>query len=452
MKSTGEVLGIGATREEAIFKALTAAGYRMTRVMPNGAAGGVFLSSDRVSDPGDEIAGVAKKYARLGFALYAEPGSGAAASLSHAGLPFAALSEEEAMRLLEGGGIGYVVSTLPGERALRSIAVRLGVPCLTSLDTASAVADALYSRYGELNTELVDVNRMRRQRKKLPFVKMHSCGKDDIYIDCLDPRGTGVPASPESLAVMLADRHDGVGSYGVALICPPSEGSPTADVRVRMFSMDGSEGLMSGSALACVGVYAHERGYALGSHGRLLVETWSGVREVEVLTRYGHAVAARVNLGRPRFDPASVPVLLDGDRVVGRTVSVPPLTVQMTCLSVGNPHCVVFRDDAETFDIGGVAPLLEQAPLFPKRTNVEFVRVLDASTLRMRIWERGDGETPASGAGSCAAVVAAVENGLCSPGRIRVLQPGGEMFVEYDGGDVVLDCDVRIAFTGEVEI
>jgi carbamoyl-phosphate synthase large subunit len=251
---------------------------------------------------------------------------------------------------------------------------------------------------------------------------------------------------------MLADRHRGVGSYGVALICP----SEKADARMRMFNIDGSEGLMSGSAIACIGMYIYEKGYT-GGRKSMRIETWSGVKELEVFTRYGSAFSARVNMGPPRFDPASIPVKLDGDRIVGRVVDVGDQTFSMTCVSMGNPHCVVFRDDVDLFDIARPGALLECASIFPQRANVEFARVLDEHTLRMRIWERGDGETLASGTGACAAAVAAVENGFCSGGRIRVLQPGGDMFVEYDpagdmGQNVFLSCDVQIAFEGEVEI
>jgi carbamoyl-phosphate synthase large subunit len=456
MKSTGEVLGIGKTFEEAMFKGLTAAGYRMRR------GGGVLLTV-RDSDK-DEIVDVAKKYVQLGFQLYATRGT--AAALSRAGLPSIVIhklheASDNIVTLLESGKVRYVVSTSAKGRdpardsvRIRSLATRLGIPCLTSVDTAMAVADCLHSRYEEGNTELVDINRMRKAVKKLRFVKMHSCGKDDIYFDCFDPKGPNGQdiVSPESLSIMLTDRHRGVGSYGVALICP----SEKADARMRMFNIDGSEGLMSGSAIACIGMYIYEKGYTEGRKS-MRIETWSGVKELEVLTRYGSAVSARVNMGPPRFDPASVPVKLDGERIVGRVVDVGDQAFSLTCVSMGNPHCVIFRDDVDLFDIARPGSLLECAPIFPQRANVEFVRVLDEHTLRMRIWERGDGETLASGTGACAAAVAAVENGFCPGGRIRVLQPGGDMFVEYDPGgetgqNVFLSCDVQIAFEGEVEI
>jgi carbamoyl-phosphate synthase large subunit len=456
MKSTGEVLGIGKTFEEAMFKGLTAAGYRMRR-------GGGILLTVRDNDK-DEIVDIAKKYARLGFQLYATKGT--AAALSRAGLPAIVIhkiheASDNIVTLLESGKGRCVVSTSAKGRdpardsvKIRSLATRLGIPCLTSIDTAMAFAECLHSRYEEGNTELVDINRMRKGVKKLRFVKMHSCGKDDIYFDCFDPKGPNGReiVSPESLSIMLTDRHRGVGSYGVALICP----SEKADARMRMFNIDGSEGLMSGSAIACIGMYIYERGYT-GGRKSMRIETWSGVKELEVLTRYGSAFSARVNMGPPRFDPASVPVKLDGDRIVGRVVDVGDQAFSLTCVSMGNPHCVVFRDDVDLFDIARAGPLLECASIFPQRANVEFVRVLDDHTLRMRIWERGDGETLASGTGACAAAAAAVENGFCPGGRIRVLQPGGDMFVEYaPGGDigqnVFLSCDVQIAFEGEVEI
>ncbi|GHS87845.1 carbamoyl-phosphate synthase (glutamine-hydrolyzing) [Synergistales bacterium] len=458
MKSTGEVLGIGKTFEEAMFKGLTAAGYKTRR------DGGVFLSV-RDNDK-DEIVDVAKKYAQLDFPLYATKGT--AAVLSAAGLASIVVPKiHEAaspqawdtlpiVELLESGKVRYVVSTSARGRdpardsvKIRSLATRLGIPCLTSIDTAMAVAESLHSRYEEKNTELVDINYMRASRKKITFVKMHSCGKDDIYFDCFNAaRGQEID-SPESLAVMFADRHRGVGSYGVALICPPDDKSN--DARMRMFNMDGSEGLMSGSAIACIGMHVYEKGYTSGRK-LMRIETWSGVKELEVFTRYGHAFSARVNMGKPRFEPASIPVRLDGDRVIGRAVNIGDLSFSLSCVSMGNPHCVLFRDDVDMFDISRVGPLLECASIFPERANVEFARVLDDETIRMRIWERGDGETPASGTGSCAVAVAAVENGLCPPGRIRVIQPGGEMYVEYDGKTVHLSCEVHVSFEGQLEI
>jgi carbamoyl-phosphate synthase large subunit len=449
MKSTGEVLGIGKTLEEAMYKGLTAAGYRLER------GGGVLLTVRDGDKP--EIVEVAKRYAALGFTIYATKGTGAV--LSRAGLQPIVIhkineASDNVITLLESGKARYVVSTSKRGRdpakesaQIRALATRLGIPCLTSVDTAIAVADSLKSRYSEENIELVNINDMRGGRKTLRFCKMHSCGKDDLYFDCLDGTGQSI-SSPESLSIMLGDRNFGVGGHGVVLICS----SRIADARMRLFNTDGSEGLMSASAVACVGKYLYEKGLA-GNPKSITVETQSGVRRLELHTRYGIAVSGRVNLGAPNFEPLSIPVKLPGDKILGRVVDIGDGIFSITCVSMGSPHCVMFCDDVESARVEAIGPKIETAPIFPKRSNVEFVQVLGENTLKMRIWERGDGETPASGSGACAAVVAAVENGFCARRLpVRVIQNGGDMTVDYSGSDVILDCKVHKVFEGEVEI
>jgi carbamoyl-phosphate synthase large subunit len=322
--------------------------------------------------------------------------------------------------------------------------VRLGIPCLTSIDTATAVADSLRSRYSEENTELVDIGDMRRSKKRLKFCKMHSCGKDDLYFDGFEQE----IASPESLSIKLGDRHFGVGGYGVVMINP----SDTADAYMRLFNTDGSEGLMSASAVACAGKYLFESG-RVGGRKTMTIDTQSGVRKLRVFTRHGEVISGEVNLGVPIFAPAAVPVNLPGEKVMGRVVDIGENTFCITCVSMGSPHCVIFCDDLERVNIEKIGPIVECARIFPKRSNVEFVRVVDESALSMRIWERGDGETMASGSGACAAAVAAVENGFCSrAGMIRVIQNGGDMMVDYSGREVILHCKVRKVFEGAVDI
>ncbi|MDR3321293.1 MAG: carbamoyl-phosphate synthase large subunit [Synergistaceae bacterium] len=452
MKSTGEVLGIGKTLEEAMFKGLVAAGYRMER------RGGVLLTVRDGDKP--EVVEVAKRYAALGFTLYATKGT--AGVLSRAGLPAIVIHKiseaaDNVVTLLESGKVHYVVSTSSRGRSparessrIRSLATRLGIPCLTSMDTALAVADSLRSKYGEENVELVDLNDMRKSKKVLRFCKMHSCGKDDLYFDCLGETGQASQkiTSPESLSIMLADRHFGVGGHGVVMICD----SNVADARMRLFNTDGSEGLMSASVVACVGKYLYERGLT-GGDKSIAIETQSGVRKLDLFTRYGVAVSGRVNLGVPRFAPSTIPVELPGDKILGRVVDIGGGTFSITCVSMGSPHCVMFCDDVENTSVDTIGSRVERASIFPKRANVEFVQVLDENTLKMRIWERGDGETPASGSGACAAVVAAVENGFCAKGLpVRVIQNGGDMTVDYSGDEIILRCKVHKVFEGEVEI
>ncbi|MDR1885450.1 MAG: diaminopimelate epimerase, partial [Synergistaceae bacterium] len=446
MKSTGEVLGIGKTLEEAMFKGLLAAGYSLRR------NGGVLLTVRDSDKP--EIVDVAKKYLSLGMNLFATRGT--ASALARSGIQAIVIHKigeayDNVITLMESGRVQYIVSTSARGRdparesvRIRSLATRLGIPCLTSIDTATALADSLKSRYSEENTELVDINNMRRSRRSVRFSKMHSCGKDDLYFDCFDQE----IASPESLSIMLADRHFGVGGHGVVMIYP----SEMADARMRLFNTDGSEGFMSASVIACVGKYLYENGRTDGRRS-MAIETPSGIRGLEIFTRYGIAVSGRVNLGAPKFAPRDIPVLMEGERVMGRVVDIGGRAFSITCVSMGSPHCVIFCNDVDNCGIETLGPLMEMAPIFPRRTNVEFVRVLDERTLRMRIWERGDGETPASGSGACAAVVAAAENGFClRSGLVRVIQNGGDMTVDYSGSDVILNCRVHKVFDGVVDI
>ena len=445
MKSTGEVLGIGKTLEEAMYKGLTAAGYRLDR------QGGVFLAvrdGDKV-----EIVEVAKKYAALGFALYATFGT--ADALEHAGLAVHRVrkiheSNDNTVTLLENGDIHYIVSTSAKGRnpardsvKIRRLASRLGIPCLTSIDTANAVADSLRSRYSEHSTELVDLNHMRGEKLQVHFIKMHSCGNDYIFFDGLRRPIT----APESLAIALGDRHFGVGADGVVVIEP----SLVADAKMRLFNADGSEGKMGGNAARCVGKYLHDTGIAKG--GTLRVETASGIRTLVLSTRDGLVSSVRVDMGKAELRPAEIPVSLDGERVVGRHVTLAGEEFAITCVGMGNPHCVVFRDDVETMDIATLGPAFEHADIFPQRVNAEFVRVLDEHTLRMRVWERGCGETLACGTGACAAVVAAVENARCQRDTdIRVLLPGGELTVRYTDETVWLTGTAHKVFEGTAEI
>ncbi|MDR1483127.1 MAG: carbamoyl-phosphate synthase large subunit [Synergistaceae bacterium] len=446
MKSTGEVLGIGKTLEEAMYKGLLAAGYKLQR------SGGVLFTVRDSDKP--EIVDVAKKYSSLGLNLYATRGT--ASVLSRSGLPAIVIHKiseacDNVITLMESGRVQYIVSTSTRGRdsakesaRIRSLATRLGIPCLTSIDTATALADSLKSRYSEWNTELVDINDMRKDRRIIHFSKMHSCGKDDLYFDCFDQD----IESPESLSIMLADRHFGVGGHGVVMIYP----SERADATMRLFNTDGSEGFMSASAIACIGKYLYERGRT-GGRKEMTIETPGGIIGLEIYTRYGNVVSGRVNLGVPRFAPAEIPVSLVGERVMGRVVEVGGRAFSITCVSMGSPHCVIFCNDVDNCGIETLGPLMETASIFPIRTNVEFVKVLDDRTLRMRIWERGDGETPASGSGACAAVVSAVQNGFCArSGLIRVIQNGGDMTVDYSGDEVILNCKVYKVFDGEVGI
>jgi len=446
MKSTGEVLGIGKNLKEALYKGLIAAGYRMN------CKGGVLITV-RDGDKG-EIADVAGKFADLGFTLYATRGT--AKVLQSAGLNVTELnkihecSSKNTMTVLESGIISYIISTSEKGRnpadddvKLRRKACMLGIPCLTSLDTANALADSLLSRYSEMNTELVNINEMRSKHMKLEFVKMQGCGNDYIYIDCFEREIN----CPESLSVALSDRHYGIGGDGIVLICK----SRVADAKMRMFNLDGSEGKMCGNAIRCVAKYLYDNNIV--KKDEMKIETLSGIKTLQVNTMNGLVSSVRVDMGRAELEPPKIPVSLEGERIVNVPLNIQGQTFNITCVSMGNPHAVVFCDDVEGLNLAATGPLFEHHEVFPERVNTEFVKVIDKNTIRMRVWERGSGETLACGTGACAAAVAAVLNGYCSKGKdIRVLLTGGELTVNYTDDAVFMTGDCAKVFEGAVEI
>jgi carbamoyl-phosphate synthase large subunit len=446
MKSTGEVLGVGKNLMEALYKGLVAAGYKMRK------SGGVFVTV-RGADKG-EIPSVAKKFADLGFGLYATAGT--AKALQNAGMKVSVVNkihdggENNSLTILESGKLAYVISTSERGRnpaaddvKIRRKATMLGVPCLTSLDTANALADALLSGYNEINTELVDINAMRENRLKLDFVKMQGAGNDSIYIDCMEREIN----CPESLPVALSDRHFGIGGEGVALIGK----SAAADAKMRMFNLDGSEGQIGGNAIRCVAKYLYDAGLARKTE--MTIETLSGVRRLWLRTRNGLVSSVRVDMGRAELEAAKIPVKFEKARVVNEPVQIGGKEWRVTCVGVGNPHAVTFLDGIDGLNLEEIGPQFENSPLFPERVNAEFVTVIDRRTLKMRVWERGSGETLACGTGACAAAAAAVLNGFCEKGdEIRVILRGGELIIQYEDDAVYLVGDCAKVFEGTIEI
>ena len=448
MKSTGEVLGLGRTLAEAMFKGLTAAGF--TVPSPHSHTGtGVLLSVETGDYP--EVLSLARRFFQLGLRLYAT--SGTAAAIASLGIPVTAVANatesSQIYNLMEQRALCYIVytgavkdATMGDYIALHRRAMQLGIPCLTSLDTANALADIIASRFTQSNTELVNLNAMRHMRQRIHFTKMQDCGNDYIFIENFD----GSITCPESLCVSLCRAHYGIGADGIVLL----ESSDVADVRMRSFNRDGSEGRQAGNNLRCIGKYLYDRGYIRSE--RVRVETGSGVKNLRLFTRDGLVSSVEVDMGRASLDTAAIPVKTEEPRLVDSPVQIGETTYRVTCLSVGNPHCVVFCDSIDTLDLGRIGPEFEFSPLFPERVNTEFVRVVDRHTLRMRVWERGSGETLACGTGACAAAVAAVENGLCDKGRdIRVTLLGGELTVNYDGSRVLLTGGASLVFSGEFE-
>ena len=449
MKSTGEVIGVGKNLIEALYKGLRAAGYKLEDKGKN--KNGVLLTVCDADKP--DIVEIARKFAKLGFVLYATAGT--AETLTRAGLPVHVLAklhsgDSETFTLMENGTIRYIVSTDASARMaardgakIRSKAVGLGIPCLTCTDTAAAVANCLHCGYRDNNTELINMNHLRTSKRRIPFVKMHGCGNDYIYIDCMKQR----LSAPESLAVQFSDRHFGIGGDGLVLI----ESSDIADARMRMFNLDGSEGNMCGNAIRCVAKLLYDSGKVTDRH--ITIETKSGLRTIEVITQEGTVSHAVVNMGKAIFAPKEIPVQFDGAEMIAQPLTVDGKTYTVTCVSMGNPHCVVFCDDPEQVPLEQIGPEFEHHPVFPEQVNTEFVQVIDDHTLRMRVWERGSGETMACGTGTCAAVAAAVRNGFCKPDTdVTVHLNGGDLVIRYTEDAVMMTGEAVLVFRGEIEV
>lgn len=446
MKSTGEVLGIATTLEEALYKGLVAANYKMKK------KGGIFISV-RNQDK-DEIGEIGQKFEELGYTLYATGGT--AEVLRNMGLEVIEVnkihqnSKDNTLTLIESGKIDYIISTsskgkLPTRDSvkIRRKAVERAIPCLTSIDTANAVVNSLMSRYSQFNTELIDINKLREGRSVRKFTKMQGTGNDYIYFNCI-----GNPiVNPEGLAVRLSDRHFGVGADGIILICD----SDVADVKMRMFNADGSEGKMCGNGIRCVAKYCYDN--SIVNKKQMSIETLSGIKNIDIHTQNGVAKLITVDMGKAQLNPASLPVKLDGESVVARTCKIGGKDYDVTCVSMGNPHCVVFVKNVENLNIGQIGKAFEESPLFPEGVNVEFVKVIDKRTLKMRVWERGSGETWSCGTGACAVAVAAVLNGYCNKGEeISVKLLGGDLTVKYTDEAVYMTGGAVKVYDGEVEV
>ncbi len=455
MKSTGEVLGIGRNLKEALYKGLVAAGYSMKKV------GGVFITV-RDNDK-TEICRVAKEFEKQGFDIYATQGT--ARELKAYGVAVHAVDKihvsefNNTMTLLESGKISYIISTSEGGRdpatdevKMRRKACQLGIPCLTSLDTAAALADSLSSGHTEYNTEIIDINNLREVRMQLNFTKMHGCGNDYIYLNCFDNAATGgLPlTSPESLSVFIADRHFGVGGDGVVLILP----SDVADAKMRMFNLDGSEGKMCGNAIRCVAKYLYDSGMV--ENTLMTIDTLSGIKTLSLNTQNGKVFTVKVDMGAAEFDPKNIPVKVSGDEAINTEIALDDRTYKATCVSMGNPHAVIFDWGDVPLDIldietPGVA--IENHPLFPEKVNVEFAEVVSENRIKMRVWERGSGETLACGTGACAVVSAAVKLGLCERNTdVTVELLGGELVIHYTDETVFMTGDCKKVFEGVVEV
>ncbi len=256
------------------------------------------------------------------------------------------------------------------------------------------------------------------------FTKMHGIGNDYIFVNCFEEQVD----DPSRMSLVMSKPHFGAGSDGLVLIEP----CDTADFGMRMFNSDGSEAEMCGNALRCIGKYVYERG--LTQKQELSVLTKGGITGLSLTVEGGKVRSVRADMGTPELAPRNIPVDLPGEMVLRHRLQIVGQTWFITCVNMGNPHTVVFVRDPEVVDVPMIGPMLEHHPLFPRRTNVEFVRVISRSVLQMRVWERGAGETLACGSGACAALVASVLAGQ-SDRSVQIKLTGGNLNVTWNAED-----------------
>lgn len=278
----------------------------------------------------------------------------------------------------------------------------------------------------------------------MKFTKMHGIGNDYIYVNCLEE----TVENPSELAVKLSDRHFGIGSDGLILIKP----SLKADFEMEMYNADGSRGEMCGNGIRCVGKYVYDKG--LTDKTTVSIETLAGIKHLELIVKNQKVKAVCVEMGKPEFAAEKIPVLSDAKEVINSPLIVNGKEYLATCVSVGNPHCVVFfKEDVREIDLKEIGPFFEKHKNFPKRINTEFINVLDEKTLRMRVWERGSGETLACGTGACAAAAAAVVNRYTAE-NVTVHLLGGDLNIQWNRDEdmVYMTGEASEVFEGEIFI
>lgn len=274
------------------------------------------------------------------------------------------------------------------------------------------------------------------------FTKMHGISNDYIYINCMN----GQPECPQHLSVEMSDRHTGVGGDGIILICP----SEIADFKMRIFNADGSEAKMCGNGSRCVGKYVYD--YGLTDKTRITLETLSGIKVLSLHLRDGKVDTVTVDMGEPVLTPCEIPVRHDGDSMIDHKVISAGKEYRLTAVSMGNPHGVIFGADPDSLPLEAIGPGLECHDMWQDRANIEFASVLSPSEIKMRVWERGSGETMACGTGACATAVAAVLNGLTGR-RVTVHLRGGDLTIEWrpDDNHVYMTGSATTVFEGTYE-
>lgn len=277
--------------------------------------------------------------------------------------------------------------------------------------------------------------------EKLKFTKMQGAGNDYIYINGF----TQTIENPSELAIRLSNRHFGIGSDGLVLILP----SGTCDFRMQMFNSDGSEAEMCGNASRCVGKYVYDNG--LTTKTEITLETKAGVKYISLFDGDKKVRKVTVDMGEPILDPVLIPVKVDEEPVLNYPLDIDGKIWKISCVSMGNPHAVTFTAGIKDLDLPVIGPKFEKHPVFPRKTNTEFIEVVDRHTLNMRVWERGAGETLACGTGACAAAVAAALNGLCDR-KVTIHLLGGDLEVEWnpENNHVYMTGEAVTVFDGEL--
>lgn len=277
----------------------------------------------------------------------------------------------------------------------------------------------------------------------MKFTKMHGTGNDYIYVNGFEEKIN----NPSRFAIQYSDRHKGIGSDGLVLILP----SDTSDFRMQMFNADGSEAEMCGNASRCIGKYVYDKG--LTTKTEVTLETLAGIKKLKLFLDNDNKVeSATVDMGEPILDSNLIPTTIEKSPVIDEPVVFDDLlTYNITCVSMGNPHAVIFTNGIDKLDLPKIGPKIENAAIFPRRTNTEFIEVISRNKIKMRVWERGSGETLACGTGACASVVAAVLNGLTER-KTTVELLGGELTIEWNESDnhVYLTGSATTVFEGTI--
>ena len=277
----------------------------------------------------------------------------------------------------------------------------------------------------------------------MKFTKMQGIGNDYVYVNCFQEN----IENPSEVSRRISDRHFGIGSDGLILIKP----SEKADFEMEMYNADGSQGAMCGNGMRCVGKYVYD--YGLTDKKRISVDTKSGIKYLDLTVENKKVKLVRVNMGAPVLEPKSIPIAYEGERVISQPFNVGQNIYEITAVSMGNPHVVVYMEDVKNLPLEEIGPKFEKHPAFPESVNTEFVRVIDRKTVEMRVWERGSGETLACGTGACAVAVASVLNGYTED-EVTVRLLGGDLKIFWDRTEnlVYMTGPAEVVFEGEIEI